>query len=192
MAKAAGKTEAAAQEHIPSGGSVDQIREILFGAAQREHEARASRMEKLIERRAKDLTDRLARLQATIERQLEQSKSDLGARLEQLSERLDQVEAVAKKETAAAARDLSEKIARLDKRLSKDIEAQDESFQDKVDAIREDLTAAVQRLDQEKTGNTSLGDCLMEIGMRLKGDPALGSIESSLSEMLKAKPDEKA
>jgi uncharacterized protein YicC (UPF0701 family) len=190
MAKAVGKTETS-QEYIPSGGSVDQIREILFGAAQREHEARASRMEKLIERRARDLADRLAKLQATSERELEQTTSDLGARLDQLSERLDQVEAVAKKDTTAAARDLSEKITRLDKRASKDLEAQDDRLQDKINAIREELTAAVQRLDQEKTGNTNLGDCLMEIGMRLKGDPALGTIESSLSEMLKAKPDEK-
>lgn len=192
MAKEAGKTEADFQDQIPSGGSVDQIREILFGAAQREHEARVDRTEKLIERRAKELAERLAKLQATSERELEQTTSDLGVRLDQLSDRLDQVEAAAKKDTTAAARDLTDKIARLDKRVSKDLEAQDVSLQDKLDAARADLTAAIQRLDLEKTGNTNLGDCLMEIGMRLKGDPALGSIESSLSGMLTAKPDEKA
>ena len=192
MAKAMAKTETTPQDQFPSGGSVDQIREILFGAAQREHEARASRLEKLIERRAKDLSDGMAKLQATIERQLEQSTSDLSARLDHLRERLDQVEAAAKKDTSSSARDLSDKISRLDKRLSKDLGAQDESLQHKIDAIGEELTAAVRRLDREKTGNTNLGDFLMEIGMRLKGDPGLGTIESSLSAMLEAKPDEKA
>jgi hypothetical protein len=76
--------------------------------------------------------------------------------------------------------------------LRKDLEAQDQGLQGKIDALREDLIAAVHRLDQENTGNTNLGDCLMEIGMRLKGDSGLGTIESSLSAMLEAKPDEKS
>ena len=193
MAKAAKQTDTKpAAEGLMSGGSIDQIREILFGATQREHEARSGQLEKRIQRGQAEAAERVTMLQASIERQLEKLSADLTSRLDQLAQRIDEAEAAAKRDTAAAAKDLSEQISALDKRLSGDLRDQGESLEQKIEDLRSEMTTATDRLEQEKTGKLNLGDYLMEIGMRLKGDPGLGAIESSLNELLKNASDEQA
>lgn len=193
MAKAAKQTETKpAGEGMMPGGNIDQIREILFGATQREHEARSGQLEKRIQRGQAEAAERVTMLQASVERQLEKLTADITSRLDQLAQRVDEVEAAAKRDTAAAAKDLSEQINALEKRLSGDLRDQGDSLEQKTEDLRSEMTASVDRLDQEKTGKLNLGDYLMEIGMRLKGDPGLGAIESSLNELLKNASDEQA
>ena len=190
MAKAAKSTGEAGQIGLPGGGSIDQIREILFGQSQREHEARATKIERLIEQRSAEAADRLAKTQSSLEKHLEKLAADMNARLDQLSARLEQAEATAKQDLAGTAKDLTAKIGDLDKRVTKDIQDQGRNLEKKLDGLRQEMNGAVDRLEEEKTGKLNLGDYLMEIGMRLKGDPNLGAIESSLSEMLKGTEDD--
>ena len=190
MPKAAKDSGDGGQTGLPAPGSIDQIREILFGQSQREHEARASQLEQLIDRRSTEAADRLEKAQAAIERRLDKLTTDLNGRLDQLANRLEQAEATAKSDLADTAKDLRSKIDDLDKRLAKEIQDQGQGLENKLADLRQDMNGAVDRLDQEKTGKLNLGDYLMEIGMRLKGDPNLGAIESSLSEMLKGTQDD--
>jgi exonuclease VII large subunit len=192
MAKAAKNTAEPSQGGLPAGGSIDQIREILFGQTQREHEARATQIERLIDQRSAEAAERLEKTQAALERRVEKLATDMNARLDQLAAHVEQAEATAKRELGGTAKDLAGKIGDLDKRLTKDLHDQGQGLENKLQSLRQELNGAVSRLDEEKTGKLDLGDYLTEIGMRLKGDPTLGAIESSLSEMLKGNRDEKS
>ncbi|NIA71396.1 hypothetical protein HBA54_22630 [Pelagibius litoralis] len=192
MAKPTIKADKSIESELGNSGNIDQIREILFGAAQRDQESRNTRLENLIERKSTEAAQRLEKAQATFDRKMDKLSTDLNARLDQLIQKLGQVESTAREEIAAGGRELTEMINGLDDRLSRDIQEQGERFERDLEAVRDELANAVDRLDRDKAGNLNLGDQLIEVGMRLKGDPTLSKIEKSLSGLLNGQPDEKA
>ena len=192
MAKAGRSGGAGTESVLPGGGNIDQIREILFGAAQREQEGRASNLERLIERTNASQAERLEKAKANLEGQIEKMTSELSSRLDQIVQRLEQAESNARQMNADTTKSLTDKLSKLDGSLSKALETQGDAFDRKRDSLPGELTAAISKLDEDKTGRLDLGDQLIEIGMRLKGDETLGAIESSLSGLLGANSDEKA
>lgn len=192
MAKGGRSLSAGAESVIANSGNIDQIREILFGATQREQESRSTTLERLIERKSAAQGERLEKTKANLEGQLERMASDLSARLDQIGQRLEQAEGTARQMNADTTKSLSDKLTKLDGSLTKAMESQGEALETKLESLHSELTKAIDKLDDDKTGRLDLGDQLIEIGMRLKGDETLGAIESSLSGLLGAKSDEKA
>lgn len=170
MAKAGKAGDGAGMGGLGGSGNIDQIREILFGATQREQDERSSTLEKQLQRDAKRAADHLDKTRASLESSLEKLSGDLGSRLDQIAQRIEQVDADAKKATADTAQT-------LDQRLTD---------------VGQELRELIDRLEQQKTGREELGGQLMELGLRLKGDIALDAIESSLGAMLEMNPDDEA
>ena len=153
-----------------SAGSMDQIRELLFGQLQRDLDLRFQKLEKKIDRSVEEGADQLSSVQNTLNKKLDTTASDLGERIKALSIRLDGVESSAKKDTAT-----------LDKQFTNDLNALSETLKKNINSLREELESAVETLQGEKTGNKDLGASLVELGMRLQGDKALEKIQASLS-----------
>lgn len=170
MVKAVKAGEAAGASGLPGSGNIDQIREILFGATQREQEERSTSLERQLEREGKRAADHLEKTKASLERSLDKLAGDLGARLDQIAQRIEQVDADARKATDEAAQNLDQKLS----------------------DVSHELHELIDRLEKQKTGREELGDQLMELGLRLKGDITLGTIESSLGALLETNLDDQA
>lgn len=170
MAKAGKSGDGVGAGGLPGSGNIDQIREILFGAQQREQDERSTTLEKQIERESKRTVDHLNKTKASIEESLDKLAGDLGSRLDQIAQRLEQVDAESKKATADTAQT-------LDQRMTE---------------VSQELHELIDRLEKQKTGREELGGQLMELGLRLKGDIALDAIESSLGGMLEANADDQS
>ena len=185
---AAGAADAAA---AMGGGSIDQIRDILFGAAQREQDARAQRIEKNLDQAAKQAAAHLERTERALERKLDKMNADAKARLDGLTARLGEAEKTAKEENAALDQELSAQIRDTEQNIRDELREVSESILDKMEELRNDLTEAIDLLRHEKAGNEDLGDYLLELGMRLKGDSTLSAIQTSIGDGA-AKSDENA
>ena len=86
-----------------SGESIDQIREILFGTAQREHQSRMGQIEARVAQNAAEAADRLKKLEETLLGRLDKMANDFQSSIDQLSESLRQAQAEARSELKEAA-----------------------------------------------------------------------------------------
>lgn len=183
-----GLEEAAAM----GGGSIDQIRDILFGAAQREQDSRAQRIEKNLDQAAKQASAQLDRAERDLDRKIDKLNSELKARLDALTTRLGEAEKTAKDDNAVLNQELSAQIRETEQSIRDELREVSENILDKLAELRDDFTEAVDRLQQEKTGNEDLGDYLLELAMRLKGDSTLSAIQASIGDGSAAKSDDNA
>lgn len=170
-----------AQDLAAGGGSMEQIREILFGGVQRSHDSRMAKIESLIDRNAKESANRLNSSQTEIERKLSEGIKDLTDKLEKLGASLAVTEKSAKEELAATSKELLGRIASLDDRLGSDLKSESDRLQAHIETLRDDVDQAVDRLEDQKTDRADLGDLLIEMGMRIKGDATLDAIKSGLN-----------
>lgn len=174
MMKTKKNTQTKPKEETPSmEGSIDQIREILFGTAQREHKKRASRIEKDLEQVSKQAAQHLQATEKAIQKRMDTIASDLVARLDALAARLDEVEARARSDNTAVEKDLSEKISESENGLRQDVDDLGHAITKKLHDLHQELGDAIDRLDHQKTTRDDLGDYLMDVATRLKGDSAL-------------------
>ncbi len=153
-------------------GSMDQIRDILFGAQKREADQRFAQMERQLEQQRDEQTAALAKLQKVIERQLEELRSGFADRLKELAQRVDEVETAGKRELQAGMRDGAEKLADQVKRLHTDLAELAADTKKRLDAVEADTKESFDQVADEKAGNEDLGNLLVELGMRLKGEAA--------------------
>ena len=170
-----------AQDLAAGGGSMEQIREILFGGVQRSYDARMSKIESLIDRNAKEAAHGLKSSQTELERKLADGIKNLTDQVDKLSASLASAEKSAKDELASTSKSLIERIASLDDRLGSDLKSESDRLQAHIDSLRDDVDQAVDRLEDQKTDRADLGDLLIEMGMRIKGDATLDAIKSGLN-----------
>ena len=175
------ETAAAALAGGETGGNLDKVRDILFGAQVRESDRRFVRME---EKLAKDSED----LRAEIRKRLDALESYVKAELETLTDRLkteegNRTEAVGEvsqtlKETA---KNFEKKTSQLDDQMLKGQRDLRQQLLDQSNRISDEmqhnqsnaaaqLERAVERLQTEKTGNATLASMFMEISMRLNNE----------------------
>lgn len=165
-------------------GSVDQIRDILFGPQIREMERKLARLE---ERLAKEVTDlrgdfkqRLEALETysreeidAVSRALEVEKKDRKAQLDDLNSQLkdlskgtdlrfSKVDEQIRKEQ----KELRQSILDLKKNLNDDI-------QGKHDSVSQALDREVSELRDDKVDREGLAALLTELAFRIKGEPLL-------------------
>jgi hypothetical protein len=154
--------------------NLDKVRDILFGAQIQDVDKRFSKLEDLLHKETRNISDetnkRLSSLENYIKKEMEALTNQLGSE---------------KDERDGADRDLGEKIKDVDKKvaqlktetagsqrdLNKQILDQSKTLRDEVQKTSRELTAAfdkaMKELQDRKTDRTALAALLQEMAMRL-------------------------
>ncbi len=175
-----------------SGESIDQIREILFGTAQREQQSHMAQMEARVAKNAAEAADRLKTLEETLLGRLDKMAKNFETKIDQLSENLKQAQADARSELKETADDLADRLSEVETRLGGELREQGDGLRDDIAGLRAELRDAERRLDHEKTDRVDLGNHLVEIGRRLSGEEVSLPPEPCVERPRKVKSDAKA
>ncbi len=179
-----GKKDADAPPKEAGGGNINQIRDILIGPFQRDQEARFDRVEQSLQRAAGEAADATARAQEKLQKSLDAAVDGLEAKLSDLSKRMTDLDDTRKREAAAMAEDLTRQLRELETKLGAELRELDRHTEERLRGVRSDMDAALAVLRDEKTSRHDLGDYLMELGLRLKGEASLSALDSSLEEAI--------
>ncbi|MDH3638331.1 MAG: hypothetical protein OES09_07670 [Gammaproteobacteria bacterium] len=172
-----------AQEAVTGSGSIDQIREILFGSMQRDLAHQLDLVEKQFEREKLDRTKLIENTKKSLEQRLEKLSENLGAKLDQLKTDLKISQKENRSELNDVSKQLNDNISSSHEELSQNLSEHAEDLRSAIDTTRNELERALENLDDDKTGRADLGDYLLEIGKRLKGDTTLNAITSTVAEV---------
>ena len=162
-------------------GSIDKVRDILFGSQMREVERRFARLEERLIKETSDLKEDLRKRLDALEAYARKEDEALADQLR--AERTDRADAHASlssdlKETAKAQdkrtsaldeqvakghRDLRQQMLDQHQRLSDDLRS-------KVDEVLAALAREAQQLRSDKTDRTALASLLTEMAMRLTNE----------------------
>lgn len=166
----------------PAGtGSLDKVRDILFGAQSREYEKRIMRLEERIIRESSDLRGEIkmrfdsleAYIKGEIESLTDRWKTEQGERtdsVKDLSRGLSDLTATVEKKTIQ----LDEKVTKTQRELRDQILDQSKSISSDMRQKYEELSAALDReaneLRNDKTDRSALADMFTELAMRLNNE----------------------
>ena len=169
-------------------GSLDKVRDILFGAQSREYEKRIMRLEERIIRESSDLRGEIkmrfdsleAYIKGEIESLTDRWKTEQGERtdsVKDLSRGLSDLTATVEKKTIQ----LDEKVTKTQRELRDQILDQSKSLSSDMRQKYEELSAALDReareLRNDKTDRSALADMFTELGLRLNNEFKLPSAE---------------
>ena len=164
-------------------GSVDKIRDIIFGNQMRDYEKRFAHLEERIFQEIRDLRDdasnRLNTMESYIQKELDSLSERLNTEQKLRAESLEKVT----NEFKVAAKTISEGIERLDARQSQDSRdlrqqmlEQSKSVSSEIIKKHQESSAAldhsVQELHADKVDRSSLSELLMEMAVRISDDLA--------------------
>lgn len=173
-------SEAEADE-LSGGGSVDKIREILFGIQMRDYEKRFVRLEERLLKESNDLRDETKQRFDSLELYIKHELEALGERLiaeqntrtdslEQLSTGVKDTFRAVDKKTAQ----MDEQSAKSQRELRQQMLDQSKSLSDDVRQKHSELLAALEReateLRADKTDRSALAALFTEVAMRLNND----------------------
>lgn len=171
-----------------AGGSIDKVRDILFGGQMREYERRFSRLEDRLIQEVNDLRDDVRKRLTALEQFVKQEASSLADRITtEHDERTDAtkdlsrearetVQAFEKKtgqlddQIGRAQRELRQQILELEQRLTDDVRRKNEDV-----LMRLGQEAADLRTD--KADRSTLAALLTEMAMRLTSDLPLPGLD---------------
>ena len=142
----------------PDTGNIAQIRDILFGDAQRTNEQKFEALEKSLSDSFAKLNDHISDMATNIGNRI----ADLSAHMDQevaaLQTRLDDVEATLRSEAGEQGQDMRDALDSTSKALQADIKA-----------LQKELRKELAALDDKKTTREDLASYLVDIGERLRG-----------------------
>jgi biotin operon repressor len=164
-----------------SAGSMTQIREILFGQIERENNARFQKIESSIDTNAKNSSQQLAEARSELEKGLSRLAEKTAASLDKLSEELSASRAEAKQNLQELSKELTARLGEAEERLESDLKTARASLEKNIDDLEDNLDKSVAQLDDAKADRADLGDMLIEMGMRLKGDATLEALKTQVS-----------
>jgi|SRR6266850_2765852 len=168
-------------DEISGGGSVDKIREILFGIQMRDYEKRFVRLEERLLKEANDLREETKQRFDTLELYIKHELEALGNRLvteqntraeslEQLSKGVKETFRTVDKKTAQ----MDEQSAKSQSELRQQMLDQSKSLSDDMRQKYSELLAALDReateLRTDKTDRSALAALFTEVAMRLNND----------------------
>ena len=169
------------------GGSVDKIRDILFGSQMKEYDKKFSRLEELLLKKVSNIRDETVKRVDSLElfikkevesldRRLRTEKADRSEKEKEFSGGLEEIAKSLEKKIAQ----LSEFTGRGEKELRQQILEQSKTLRDEIRQMSEEmaisLERAVEELRNDKIDNTTLSNLLTEMAMRLGDDPALSKL----------------
>ena len=169
-------------------GSLDKVRDILFGAQSREYEKRIMRLEERIIRESSDLRGEIKMrfdsletyIKGEIESLTDRWKTEQGERtdsVKDLSRGLSDLTATVEKKTIQ----LDEKVTKTQRELRDQILDQSKNLSSDMRQKYEELSAALDReareLRNDKTDRSALAGMFTELAMRLNNEFKLPSAE---------------
>jgi len=168
-------------EGVESAGSIDKIRDILFGQQVRDYEHRFAQLEKMLRKETDGIREELTRRLDTLESYV---KKEMESHLERLkNEKADRAEAVKEvaQELSGAAKSFEKKTSQLDEQLTKTERALREQLLEQSKSLQDELrnkhAAGAAALDQavadlrnRKTDRTALSAMFAELAMRISGE----------------------
>lgn len=166
----------------PNAGSVDKIRDILFGTQIKTYEARFARLEESIARQLAEMKDSAARrfesLEVFIKKEIEAQAARLKA---ERAERTDQLRDIAR-DLKTNSEALSKKILDLDNKtaeeqsaLRQDLMEESRKLLDDIRQRSDSLTALLERrsteLRESKLDRAAFAASLTELAMQISQEP---------------------
>lgn len=187
--KVASKGPPAAAE-MTDTGSVDKIRDILFGNQMRDFDRRFSQMEDRLVKATLDLRDeiqkRIEALELFFKKELESLKHRLKSESEEradgdsrLNDELKTTSSALKKAIAQAEEKLSESTTELRQQILEQSKTLTAEIQSKSEQASESLRSSTSALDEAKIDRSALAEYFIEIAMHLSNR---SSENSSLGE----------
>lgn len=187
MAKAGGKSKTSPDQKPKSsqpnaemvdGGSVDKIRDILFGNQMRDFERRFSQMEDRLGKATKDLRDETHKRLEVLERFFRKEQEALKDRLKsetdqrededkKLSDDLKRAVSSLKKELNRAEEKLLELTTELRQQILEQSKTLSEEIQSKNELASEALRNTAQGLDDAKIDRSAMAEYLIDMAMRI-------------------------
>ena len=161
-------------------GSIDQIRDIIFGAQVREYNSRLERLESDLARFQRDTHDRIGQLKTSLSTDLRQSIDGLEKRLRSINsatqadndELKQQIERLSKR-LVSSTHDLDDAIDRQNQVLRGELTQTRDKLQGDLSSLRDRVLAEIDRrfssLGDTKVSKDDMAETLFELGMRLKG-----------------------
>lgn len=162
-------------------GSLDKVREILFGSQARDYEKRFTRLEERLIKESGDLKDEMRNRMESLETYIKKEIEALSDKLK--AEHTDRKEA--NSELARELKDLTKtfdkKTGQIDDQMSKNqrelreqLLEQSKKLSDEIRQKHEDLLAALERESRElrfdKTDRAALASMFTELAMRLNNE----------------------
>lgn len=161
-----------------AGGSVDKIRDILFGPQAKNYEARFARLEETLARESSDLKDAMKRRFESLEGFFKKETESLAARIK--TERDERTEALRSvgRDLKTAADALSKKIEELDDKTSEgqsglrgELMSESRKLAEEIRKRSDELNALVEKrsgeLRDEKTDRATLAALLADVALQL-------------------------
>jgi len=163
-------------------GSVDKIRDILFGNQIRDFDKRFAQMEDRFAEATRDLRDetykRLETLEQFFKKELDSLKSSLKSEAEERTEGDDRLHdevkntaATLKKTIAQAEEKFSETTTELRQQILDQSKSLTMEIQTKSEQASDALRKNVGALNEAKIDRSALSEYLVEMAMRLSGEP---------------------
>src|SRR5271166_3848750 len=164
-----------------TGGNIDKIRDILFGANMRDYEARFARLEESLMKEAAELRESTRRRFETLENHVKKEIDSLQARLRTERDERSEASSQHSRELKEAGDSLSKKIRDLDDHgasvasdLRQEILNHSHNLMDELRARHEEISSLLERrfheLHYSKTDRAALASLLTEVAMRLNDE----------------------
>ena len=162
-------------------GSLDKIRDILFGAQARDFDKRFARLEERLTKESSDLRESVKRHFDSLENYIKQEFESLTQRLKtEQNERAEAVQGISQdmKNSAIALEkrigQLDDDLARGQRELRQQILDQSKSLSEDIRHKHEEVSAALERdsreLREDKAGRAALAALFTEMAMRLNNE----------------------
>lgn len=199
MAKSGGKSKTSPNRasktsqpnlEMADTGSVDKIRDILFGNQMRDFERRFSQMEERLGKATKDLRDethkRLEALELYFKKEQDAIKERLKSEAKQretedkkLNDELKRNASSLKSDISAAEEKFMELTSELRQQILEQSKVLSEEIQIKNEEASEALRNTAQRLDDAKIDRSSMAEYLIEMAMRMSDNAGEPGAENS-------------
>jgi uncharacterized protein YydD (DUF2326 family) len=159
-------------------GSMEKIRDILFGNQVRDFERRFSQMEEHLNRSATDLRDEVTKRLEALERFFRDELETLKSRIKKEAEKSSEAKRHLADDLKSAAEELTSAIQQVDEKLSeRSAELREQIFQQSKDLMAtlqakheqadRSLSQLSQRLEESKIDRTSMAEYLVDMATRL-------------------------
>ncbi|MFH2093012.1 MAG: hypothetical protein ABIJ31_11670 [Pseudomonadota bacterium] len=170
---------------IADAGSMDKIRDILFGNQARDYENRFSKMEQQLTRDAAELKEELLKRIDALETYIKQEMSDINDRIKNESNERTDAHKLVQREIKDGLESLNKKLVHNEENLTKKSTALREQILEqskalsteilsKYDQTANNLKQASRQLDEAKVNRSDLSGFFLDIAMRLSGEDSVG------------------
>lgn len=164
-----------------TGGSVDKIRDILFGTQMRDYDRRFARLEDRLIKESNELRDETRQRFDSLESFIKSEFSALSDRLKAENKQRDEMGADISTRLQDTAKSLERKLAELDELTAQNQSAlrqqmldqatsMNEEFRRKYEEISNTIKREADELRHDKTDRAALADLFTELALRLNHD----------------------